>query len=128
VVGRPARVLELGIGFEYWHNMFGKDANPVPGADQLTPVFALAVHLPLGGSGHRTERSRGAGPTPRSRPVFPYPALGRYSGRGDPNDASSYGPGAPLFTGEARLGRRRFPHALEALTERDEPARRRGPR
>jgi len=52
LLGQPPRVLELGVGFEYWHNMFGKDADRVPGADQLTPVFALAIHLPLGGSGH----------------------------------------------------------------------------
>jgi hypothetical protein len=52
VVGQQSHVLELGVGFEYWHNMFGKDASRVPGADQLTPVFSLAVHLPLGGSGH----------------------------------------------------------------------------
>jgi hypothetical protein len=41
-----------GVGFEYWHNMFGKSAGKVPGANQLTPVFTLAVHLPMGGSGH----------------------------------------------------------------------------
>ena len=52
MVGRRARVLELGVGFDYWHNMFGKDADRVPGARQLTPVFTLAVHLPLGGSAH----------------------------------------------------------------------------
>jgi nucleoside-specific outer membrane channel protein Tsx len=52
VFGLESRLLELGIGLEYWHNVFGKDANRVPGADQLTPVFSLAVHLPLGGSGH----------------------------------------------------------------------------
>jgi hypothetical protein len=52
LVGRQAHVLELGVGFEYWHNMFGKDADRVPGADQFTPVFSLAVHLPLGGSAH----------------------------------------------------------------------------
>ena len=49
--GKP-HVLELGVGFEYWHNMFGKDAERVPGAKQLTPVFSLAVHLPLGRAGH----------------------------------------------------------------------------
>ena len=32
--------------------MFGKDADRVPGAEQLTPVFSLAVHLPLGGASH----------------------------------------------------------------------------
>jgi hypothetical protein len=47
---RGSRVLELGVGFEYWHNIFGKDADVVPGASQLTPAFSLAVHLPLGGS------------------------------------------------------------------------------
>jgi hypothetical protein len=52
VVGQKAHVLELGVGFQYYHNMFGKDANRVPGADEFTPVFSLAVHLPLGGSGH----------------------------------------------------------------------------
>ena len=52
VIGQQARVLELGVGFEYWHNMFGKDAEHVPGAKQFTPVFTLAVHLPLLGSGH----------------------------------------------------------------------------
>jgi hypothetical protein len=52
VVGRKVHVLELGVGFQYYHNMFGKDADWVPGADELTPVFALAVHLPLGGAGH----------------------------------------------------------------------------
>jgi hypothetical protein len=52
LAGRKARVLELGVGLEYWHNMFGKDADRVPGAEQLTPVFSLAVHLPLGGARH----------------------------------------------------------------------------
>lgn len=52
IVGAKARVLELGAGFEYWHNMFGKNDDKVPGATQFTPVFTLAVHLPLGGSGH----------------------------------------------------------------------------
>jgi len=52
VVGGKARVAELGVGFEYWHNIFGKDADKVPGAKQFTPVVTLTVHLPLGGSGH----------------------------------------------------------------------------
>jgi hypothetical protein len=47
LVGQPAHVLEAGAGLEYWHNMFGKNADLVPGANQLTPVFTLAVHLPL---------------------------------------------------------------------------------
>jgi hypothetical protein len=52
LVGQQSRVLELGVGFDYWHNMFGKDADKVPGAKQLTPVFTLAVHLPLGSPRH----------------------------------------------------------------------------
>jgi len=51
MLGQNARVLEVGVGFEYWHNMFGKDADRVPGAKQFTPVFTLTAHLPLGGSG-----------------------------------------------------------------------------
>jgi hypothetical protein len=51
LVGRKARVLEAAVGFEYWYNMFGKNADRVPGADQMTPVFALAVHLPMGDPG-----------------------------------------------------------------------------
>ena len=52
IIGRKAHVLELGVGVEYWHNIFGKNADRVPGAKQFTPVVTLAVHLPMGGSGH----------------------------------------------------------------------------
>ena len=52
VVGQRAHLLEVGVGFEYWHNVFGKDASRVPGAKQLTPVFMAVAHLPLGGSVH----------------------------------------------------------------------------
>jgi hypothetical protein len=45
-----------------------------------------------------TVSTKDLGATARSRPVYPYPALARYSGQGDPNDASSYGRGAPLVT------------------------------
>jgi Tannase and feruloyl esterase len=31
----------------------------------------------------------------RSRPVYPYPLLARYSGQGDPKQASSFGPVEP---------------------------------
>lgn len=57
VVGAKARLLEAGVGFEYWHNMFGKNAERVPGANQMTPIFMLTVRLPTGGGG--------AGPPPR---------------------------------------------------------------
>jgi hypothetical protein len=52
VLGASGRVIEIGIGFEYWHNLFGKDAARVPGARQFTPVVTLVAHLPLGSSGH----------------------------------------------------------------------------
>jgi hypothetical protein len=51
-VDARGRVLEVGVGFEYWHNMFGKDAAKVPGAKQLTPVVTVAAHLPLKGGAH----------------------------------------------------------------------------
>ncbi|KAL3667806.1 hypothetical protein V7S43_007357 [Phytophthora oleae] len=34
----------------------------------------------------------------RSRPVFPYPSLAKYTGHGDPNDADNYVEGSPLYT------------------------------
>jgi nucleoside-specific outer membrane channel protein Tsx len=52
VVGHHPRVLDAGIGLEYWHNVYGKPAGVVPGAKQLTPIFSLTVHLP---GGHSTE-------------------------------------------------------------------------
>ena len=51
LAGQPSRVLELGVGLEYWHNMFGKNADTVPGASQLTPIVSLNVHLPTGRGG-----------------------------------------------------------------------------
>lgn len=46
------RLLELGVGFEYWNNEYGKSAQTVPGASELTPLFQLKVHLPGGGPRH----------------------------------------------------------------------------
>lgn len=37
---------------------------------------------------------------PRSRPVFPYPQVATYDGKGDPNAAESYRAGPALFTGK----------------------------
>jgi len=48
IFGQNSHVLEAGLGFQYWHNMFGKSADVVPGAREFTPVFSLTVHLPLG--------------------------------------------------------------------------------
>jgi hypothetical protein len=36
----------------------------------------------------------------RSRPVYPYPSVARYRGKGDPNEASSYVRAAPLVSAE----------------------------
>ena len=36
----------------------------------------------------------------RSRPVYPYPYIAAYDGRGDPDKETSYFRAAPLFTGE----------------------------
>jgi hypothetical protein len=52
LVGRPGRVLEAGVGVEYWRNMYGKDEDVVPGAKQKAVVFALILHLPMGAGVH----------------------------------------------------------------------------
>jgi hypothetical protein len=44
VLGQSRGVLQLGVGFEYWYNMFGKDAAKVPGARQFTPMVTLTLH------------------------------------------------------------------------------------
>ncbi|MGK9063744.1 tannase/feruloyl esterase family alpha/beta hydrolase [Stutzerimonas chloritidismutans] len=41
----------------------------------------------------------------RTRPVFPYPEVARYSGQGDPKQAGSYIPAAPLIEPEPVLWR-----------------------
>lgn len=45
--------------------------------------------------------ARSPGQETRSRPVFPYPAVAQYDGKGDPNEASSYVRAAPLFSAES---------------------------
>ena len=45
--------------------------------------------------------ARSPGREARSRPVFPYPAVPRYDGKGDPNEASSFVRAAPLFSAES---------------------------
>jgi hypothetical protein len=52
ILGQDGRVLEAGLGLQYWHNMFGKSADVVPGAKELTPIFTLTVHLPMGHPTH----------------------------------------------------------------------------
>jgi hypothetical protein len=57
LVWKTDRILELGVGLQYWHNMFGKPADTVPGAKELTPIATVTVHLPMGSS--RERRSSG---------------------------------------------------------------------
>jgi hypothetical protein len=49
ILNRAPRIVELGIGIEYWNNEYGKSAQTVSGASELTPIFELKVHLPRGG-------------------------------------------------------------------------------
>jgi hypothetical protein len=62
--------------------------------DLLTPVIDWVEK----GAAPDAIVTRAARPTARSRPVYPYPSLAKYSGHGDKNDASSYGRAAPVFT------------------------------
>ena len=48
-LGHAPHAVQLGVGVEHWRNIFGKDSNAVPGADQTTLVLSLAVHW----GGHR---------------------------------------------------------------------------
>lgn len=43
-LGHPPNVVQLGVGIEHWHNMFGKDSNSVPGASQDTFLVSVIVH------------------------------------------------------------------------------------
>jgi hypothetical protein len=45
-----------------------------------------------------TRRTDGTGAVTSTRPMYPYPALARYNGTGDPNAAASYSKGAALYT------------------------------
>ncbi|KAE9349446.1 hypothetical protein PF008_g6900 [Phytophthora fragariae] len=50
----------------------------------------------------------------RSRPVFPYPSLAKYTGQEDANDAANFVEGAPLFTDKTAGGLGR-PELLRAV-------------
>jgi nucleoside-specific outer membrane channel protein Tsx len=43
--GKP-HLLEVGGGYEYWHNVYGKQAHVKPGAIEKTPFFQVTLHLP----------------------------------------------------------------------------------
>jgi hypothetical protein len=48
LIGRHKTGVDVGCGLEYWHNEYGKPAGSTPGADELTPLIAVTVHLPGG--------------------------------------------------------------------------------
>lgn len=48
-----------------------------------------------------TRRTDTAGTVTSSRPMYPYPAVAKYNGTGDPNAASSYTSGSPLYTAQS---------------------------
>jgi len=50
LVHRQKTGVELGGGIEYWHNEYGKPASMTPGAEELTPLLLVTVHLPGGRS------------------------------------------------------------------------------
>jgi hypothetical protein len=49
-LGGARRVLEVGIGVQYWYKIYGKPAGVVPGAKEPTPISSLTMHLPTGHS------------------------------------------------------------------------------
>jgi hypothetical protein len=62
--------------------------------DLLTPVIDWVER----GVAPDAVIARSQGQATRSRPVFPYPAVAKYDGKGDPKQASSYVRAAPLFS------------------------------
>ncbi len=45
LVHRHKTGVELGGGLEYWHNEYGKPSSITPGAEELTPLLSVTVHL-----------------------------------------------------------------------------------
>jgi nucleoside-specific outer membrane channel protein Tsx len=43
---KKPHLLEVGGGYEYWYNMYGKQAYVKPGAVENTPFLKLTLHLP----------------------------------------------------------------------------------
>jgi hypothetical protein len=67
-----------------------------PGLTEFDALTALENWVEKGEAPVRLIASRSAnGAVERSRPVFPYPVLARYSGKGDPKEADSFGPFDP---------------------------------
>ncbi|KAG7382329.1 Tannase and feruloyl esterase [Phytophthora boehmeriae] len=71
--------------------------------DLVTPLLQWveqdsAPHQVLTSSEQEQPPWMPAAPVHRTRPVFPYPSLAKYSGQGDANDAANFVEGAPLYT------------------------------
>jgi hypothetical protein len=80
-----------GAGFGLPPALAGKDGRrgPPPGAPALPDLGAPPAGMAAAASGMPEVTA------PRSRPVFPYPYVARFDGRGDPADAASYAGRAP---------------------------------
>jgi hypothetical protein len=59
------------------------------------PDMLLSAHLKDHQQGHSTKFPLDRGAIAFTRPVYPYPIATDYKGRGDPNDAASFGPVKP---------------------------------
>ena len=67
-----------------------------PGLTEFDALTALENWVEKGQAPENLIASRSAsGVVERSRPVFPYPVLARYSGKGDPKQADSFLPFDP---------------------------------
>ena len=76
----PAQVVAHTAAPRKGRNDFGQPGMPGPPPGMRMATEAAPVH-------------------PRARPVFPYPAVAQWDGKGDPDRAASYVQGAPLTTG-----------------------------
>jgi feruloyl esterase len=67
-----------------------------PGLIEFDAFTALEIWVEKGQAPEKLIASRSSnGIVERSRPVFPYPVLARYSGKGDPKQAGSFVPSDP---------------------------------
>ena len=67
-----------------------------PGLTEFDALTALENWVEKGQAPEKLIASRSSnGVVGRSRPVFPYPVLGRYSGKGDPKQAENFVPFEP---------------------------------
>jgi mannose-6-phosphate isomerase-like protein (cupin superfamily) len=76
-----------------------------PGLTEFDSMTALENWVEKGQAPERFDAGRlSNGVVERTRPVFPYPVLARFSGKGDPKQADSFVPFDPTFGGEKAPG------------------------